>query len=397
MSHNTWQTWLIYPHAPLVFRDGRPFTAVPGARAKTLAFPFPSTVAGAVRTRSGAFAHGGIFPKGDAQAIERVKSYRIVGPFLFSVTKKALLLPAPQDALLTSPKSPSDKEKEAFRTVLQPTDRFARQGVVTNLPQGLQMVAPIQSVKEKPHPKAPRFWYWEPYKDWLIAPRSSQEGLADLGIGSLPLDVRTHVSIQAATGTAEEGALFQTEGLVFAHAPTRDDYPGLEEVQEFALVLQTDAQNLQPGIDTLGGERRLVSWEKASISLPSCPDEVREAILTTHRGRLVLATPAVFEKGFLPTWIMAEHPSGVKLRIVGAAVGRPEHVSGWDYEKHAPKATRRLAPAGSVYFFEIEEGDEEAVKRFIEEVWFAPISDAEQDRRDGFGIALLGAWNKEED
>ncbi|MFZ2521089.1 MAG: type III-B CRISPR module-associated Cmr3 family protein, partial [Anaerolineae bacterium] len=30
------KTWLIEPRDPLIFRDGRPFSASPGARAKTL-------------------------------------------------------------------------------------------------------------------------------------------------------------------------------------------------------------------------------------------------------------------------------------------------------------------------------------------------------------------------
>ncbi|MCF6192454.1 MAG: type III-B CRISPR module-associated protein Cmr3, partial [Candidatus Hydrothermae bacterium] len=99
-------------------------------------------------------------------------------------------------------------------------------------------------------------------------------------------------------------------------------------------------------------------------------------------------------KGFLPTWVR-QHPTGVRLRIIGAAVGRPVHVSGWDYKERAPKPSRRLAPSGSVYFFEIEEGDDHAVERFIDEVWLTPISDGEQDRRDGFGVALLGVWKEE--
>ncbi|MCF6192383.1 MAG: type III-B CRISPR module-associated protein Cmr3, partial [Candidatus Hydrothermae bacterium] len=79
-DHNALQTWMALPHDSLIFRDGRPFTAVPGARAKTLPFPFPSTIAGAIRTRSGALGHGGLFPI-DENVIEKVKSFPVVGPF----------------------------------------------------------------------------------------------------------------------------------------------------------------------------------------------------------------------------------------------------------------------------------------------------------------------------
>ena len=50
--------WLIEPIDPLIVRDGRPFGPTPGARARTLPFPFPQTIAGAVRTRDGLDANG---------------------------------------------------------------------------------------------------------------------------------------------------------------------------------------------------------------------------------------------------------------------------------------------------------------------------------------------------
>ena len=375
--------WLIVPHDPLIFRDGKPFTATPGARAVSLPFPFPSTIAGAVRTLSGALANG-VFPVGDEHVIQQVLGYRVVGPFLFDQKQNELLFPAPQDALLLK-LEPHD-EHRAERVRLQPTTRF--QDVLTNLPDGLQLVAPLVDSKAKPHPNAPAFWRWSQAKAWLEHPQHSAVSLDTLGIEALPVDYRMHVSVQHDSGTAEEGALFQTAGLTFVHAPQKTT---INEASELGLLVQTDAP-LQASLDTLGGERRAVSWESAASNLlPSCPDAVSEA----RRGRLILATPAYFEQGFRPAWV-CEHPSGVKLRIVGAAVGRPVHASGWDYEKGTPKPSRRLAPAGSVYFFEIEAGDEATIERFVDDIWLRPISDDEQYRRDGFGVALLGAWNEKE-
>jgi len=384
MNETKLTTWLVVPHDPLIFRDGKPFTATPGARAVSVPFPFPSTLAGAARTLSGFVAHGGIWNKA---VIQQVLEYRVVGPFLFDRKREEVLFPAPQDALLLS--GPHN-ERQVERIPLQPTAHF--QDVLTNLPEGWQLVAPVVHRKAKPHPRPPAFWRWSQMKAWLEQPQQGVLSLDALGIESLPVDYRMHVSIQRDSGTAEEGALFQTGGLTFVYAPQET---ALGEAAELGLLVQTDAP-LQAGLDTLGGERRVVSWELANPNwLPSCPDGVRKALLATRRGRLILATPAYFEQGVRPMWV-CEHPSGVKLRIVGAAVGRPVHVSGWDYEKRAPKPTRRLAPAGSVYFFEIEVGDESAIERFVDAVWLNPISDDEQARRDGFGVALLGAWNVEE-
>ena len=64
-------------------------------------------------------------------------------------------------------------------------------------------------------------------------------------------------------------------------------------------------------------------------------------------------------------------------------------VSGWDYKEGKPKPTRRLVPAGSVFFLK----DIQDVDEFIASVWMSNVSDGAQNRRDGFGLAVLGAWD----
>jgi len=400
MSEKSLRTWLVEPRDPLVFRDGKPFTSIPGARAKSVPFPYPSTLAGAIRTRSAALQYSGVFPAGNEQVIRQILGYQIIGPFLYDLQKGTVLLPAPRDALLVYI-DPSN-EREARLIPLQPRKAF--EDVRTNLPDSLQLVAPIEATRAKRHPKAPQFWNWTHLEAWLKTPCiQEQVTLSDRGLESLPLDFRTHVSIESGVRTAKEGALFQTGGLSFVHAPIEGHRTALGEASQFALLVQTDAQPFEEGVDSLGGERRIVFWRQSEIEVPECPAEVRKQIVEQRRGRLVLATPAFFKEGFLPTWLL-NHPSGVELRIVAAAVPRPVHISGWDYEKKTPKPTRRLAPAGSVYFFEIVKGDTAAIEQFIDAVWMQPVSDNEDDpdhrysdqhRRDGFGVALLGTWNEQ--
>jgi CRISPR-associated protein Cmr3 len=68
-----------------------------------------------------------------------------------------------------------------------------------------------------------------------------------------------------------------------------------------------------------------------------------------------------------------------------------------------PKPTRRLAPAGSVFFVQLpgtDRADDAAIEAWIDAIWMQNISDdhpgdPERDRRDGFGLAVLGAWDGE--
>lgn len=76
------------------------------------------------------------------------------------------------------------------------------------------------------------------------------------------------------------------------------------------------------------------------------------------------------------------------------ALGRPLVVSGWDLKANRPKPSRRAVPMGSVYFLRFPEGwDGDRIARWLEEVWFQNLSDEEQDRKDGFGLAAVGLWD----
>src|SRR5262249_53302378 len=101
----------------------------------------------------------------------------------------------------------------------------------------------------------------------------------------------------------------------------------------------------------------------------------------------------VFSRGWLPGWLDRHKPGvaadiDIKLTLRGVAMNRWRPVSGWDLEAKHPKAIRRLAPAGSVYFFEAKGETAE----FVERAWLAPVSDDEQAGRDGFGLAVWGIW-----
>ena len=175
-------------------------------------------------------------------------------------------------------------------------------------------------------------------------------------------------------------------------------------------------------LSPLGGERRLIHWRSAAAVDPAwqCPNSVRQwleggAMAERSRLRMMLASPAIFAAGWQPGWLQFEHSNGrkvlvgdipetdVRVRLVSACVDRWRPISGWGYEpvrdsgsdgreklKFGPKPVRRLVPAGGVYFFEVERGD---VAQLTER-WLKSVCDDEQDRRDGFGLAVWGTWTE---
>lgn len=376
-------TWLLEPRDPLIFRDGRPFTAVPGERAVSMPFPFPATLAGAVRT---------LVAAGDFTDIAKLKQKSMRGPFLVELdstgAKTEWYFPAPADALLVEDRNqdPPAIKRHSLRPISLPA------GVSANLAD-LLLVTTRDPVKDKSFSKAPRFWRWSAYLEWLLtAPNYSIVNPDDLGILGLLTETRTHVAIEPKTQTAAIGALFQTSGLEFALPPKgSDEHIKLGNLRHFALALDTD-ETLPGGLGFLGGERRAVTWRKTDAGLPEFPKDLKAKILSSRSCRLILATPGYFEDGHLPRVLKTK---GGGINVHAAAVPRYQTISGWDYEKRQPKPTRRLAPAGSTYFIKFTARDAELVK-LLDELWLRPINDDPQFDRDGFGLPLLGFWDAAE-
>lgn len=385
------KTWLIEPRDPLIFRDGRPFSASPGARAKTLSFPLPASITGAARTRAGLNANGHF----DKSRITALRKEHIRGPLLVELAEKGgvkrWLLPAPVDALILKH---GTYKKEAGRLIPLTVVKTPA-GAETNLRDGLTLVGAASPAEGKPHDKAPAFWYWERFASWLLNPTPDDDAeLETIGIAGPTRESRMHVSIASDKQTAEDGALFQTAGLEFTSVPTvpEGEPPPLADARRLAIALQTNA-SVPSGLGFLGGERRIVQWTAADGDLPACPDEVRKRIKEQRHCRLILLTPGLFVKGYLPT-LDPQIVGGLKVTAVAAAVNRYQTVSGWDYEKDKPKPARRLTPAGSVYFLKFDGNpDDPAIDSFIDAVWMHNISDDPQDRLDGFGLAVLGVWD----
>jgi CRISPR-associated protein Cmr3 len=249
----------------------------------------------------------------------------------------------------------------------------------------------------KPKKDAPTFWRRERFEQWLTNPHDESPIPDDLGHAGPTRESRIHIQRDASRGVGEDGKLFETEGLEFTRGGK--DRQSLSTARRLALAIASDTEIPHPqSVDTLGGERRMAVWRRSECELPKCPPKLIERIVEQRACRLILLTPACFSEGYRPTWLR-ESRHGVTPQLVAAAVGRPQVVSGWDYDKRQPKPTRRLAPAGSVYFLELK-GEQDAIRKWTQQIWMSCVSDdakdqpnKDQDRIDGFGLAVLGAWD----
>jgi CRISPR-associated protein Cmr3 len=399
--------WIIEPRDPLIVRDGRPFGPNPGARAASLPFPMPSTVVGGLRHKAGLNSDG-TFRR---EAIATVLELALRGPLLVelddadSVTQ--FLFPAPADALSLDPDAPPNAPPSIRIQRLAP--RTLVGAPTTSQPKDLQLIAPPTRVPNKVSPRAPHFWRQEQFERWLVNPADDATlPLSAVGLGALETNARTHVSVEFATQTAREGALFQTRGLEFTWRDREAERHQTFRTARLALAaaFERDTQPYTPehfsgGLAPLGGERRLMRWTRRAQQLPGPPEGLFDAIVRDRHARVILLTPALFDEGYRPSlqWTL----KGVTATLEAAAVPRPQVISGWDMDadngvdaqgrprpRGKPRETRRLAPAGAVYF--VSWAPDADVATWLQAAWMQNLSDSAKDQRNGFGLAAVGVW-----
>jgi len=382
---------VIIPRDPLLFRDGKPFNADPGAAARTLTWPMPRTCAGAVRTHIGNSCGWDWHKEGP----DKAKAVTFHGPLLAARrcprSDWQIYLHAPADAVIFR----DDKELRVMR--LRPWK--LPDGAGCDLPEGLLPLRVERDVKPE---GGFAFWSLSETAKWLADPTSAD--VPEDALANLPQQTRVHVRIQSETGTAHPSFLYSVRFLAFPDGMPEERWSKIDGTPPhpasaaiLCRVAPPDGWQPAPSMLTLGGERKLAHVDAAGalpIEWPKMPDQLRGAVSGTKRLRLQLATPAVFSGGWKPGWLDANLQGApptlpnLKLKLIAAAVGRRQPVSGWDYQTNNPRPPRYTVPWGSVYFFEVLEGSVDP-----QALWLTPVSDEISDRNDGFGLVLPGCWD----
>jgi CRISPR-associated protein Cmr3 len=211
-------------------------------------------------------------------------------------------------------------------------------------------------------------------------------------------DPRLGIGLNAGAGTVESGLIYTTEGYAFS--PRTDPNSPDRTPRPFSatgfLVGITGADGLLPesGMLRLGGDGRGARYRRLDYQPPAPP---LDAIARGGRFRLILATPGLFADGWLPAGVRREGADyrwrfeDCTARLVCAAVPRREIVSGWDLFAWRPKDAERVAPAGSVYWFEDLQGPIDKLAKWVAGgLWLD--NPHHQRRAEGYNLAWLANW-----
>lgn len=198
------------------------------------------------------------------------------------------------------------------------------------------------------------------------------------------IDSRLGIALDAAGRTTIEGQLYTVDAVA------------LNENIGFLTGIDGAAGLLQNGLLRLGGDGRGAHHSKIDWT-PLQPDW--DIITKTQRFRLTLATPGLFEQGWLLPG-MSEQADGFiwqtpefSAHLVTASVSRAETISGWDLAENCPKPALKAVSTGSVYWFDRFEGDTQALRKLVEQ-GLSLISAYPDNKRcaEGFNNILIAAW-----
>jgi CRISPR-associated protein Cmr3 len=408
MAESKW-LW-IEPLDVLFFRDSKPFTAGESFRAKSAFPPTPYPFVGAIRSR----VLADVLPQvgsnldayrehitnrvnhqelneivtvlGDAEGYGKLE-FR--GPFLARQKpdkRYEFLFPAPLDLFEKQQLNPLDK-----------------------LPSGVLFNPPAGSTRSPT-----LLWSRESLGSELKDVFLSNQGLRRYLQGEIPREdernkeffwreLRVGIALKPGRRTVEEGMFYMPEMIRLA-----DKTGFVLEVAGLSFANTSINYNFpREGLLQLGGESRGAYYQTLEEGNPLGKLEELGAALEgqiqqTRRFKLYLASPAIFENGWLPDFIIDRAKlegriEGLHVQLVAAAVGKPLPIGGWDLANKRPKTMYKAVPPGSVYFFELLEGDvQDAFNAFHFKCRL------QQEAKDvklkelakiGFGLTFVGCWD----
>jgi CRISPR-associated protein Cmr3 len=195
-------------------------------------------------------------------------------------------------------------------------------------------------------------------------------------------DLRVGVGLSAATRHVEEGKLFSVNAVAF-----KPDVGFLARIAGSDLTTNDFLR--------FGGDGRGANMQVVEVDWPQ-PD--LERIARAKQARLVLTTPGLFERGWLPTGFSLVDGTcrlelhGVRARLAAAAVPRAEVISGFDIAISLPKPALRAAPGGSVYWLEDLDATPDALRKLAETgLWPGELHN-DARRAEGFNRVTLAAY-----
>jgi len=341
----------------LFFRDGKPFTMGAETWGSGIFPPYPSMIYGALRSAYFSYhINKLLYANTDSDPTKNLKINCICLRDMINI-----LFPAPMDCV---------KEKGNKENVLVPL-KLEDLKYITNCKT--EYILKPETNKEVEN--LPDAWIdSETLKEYLSV---SQNDIYYKRLSEIVLsEPKIGIGRNNFTKTAEDTMLYRV---------------GLKRLKDASIIVDFEGLDLpNNGIMKVGGEGRPVYYSEMKgsffINVNFCSEKLEKI-------KLYLATPAIFEKGWLPDGIdensLQGEINGIELKLLTCAIGKKSiYIGGFDIGKKEPKSMKRAIPAGSVYYFKILRNYES--NQIINNLHNVSILKNDNYRKQGFGVTYLG-------
>ncbi|MDI6700689.1 MAG: type III-B CRISPR module-associated protein Cmr3 [bacterium] len=360
----------------LFFRDGKSFTKTTNYSADSFFPPLPSTVYGALRTAY-------ISQNGNLKLFEEGKMKETIGTSdnkekgcfnikgIYLEFDNKILFPAPFDLLVEK----EEKGNKAFKM------KLIDNNIISSISFS-NILVPTNEKKSVFKNVSNRYIDYLSLKDYLNN-KNDKIFLYDKIFLKEP---KIGIQLDFQKGTTKKHYIYSYEFL-------RPAIKFEDKILETSIIVDENNIEFKKGFYLkLGGEQRVCFAEKLENTsfIPKLESFSIELIKKTKLFKLYLATPAIFQNGYVPfvksdKENIYEVDKSIKLKLLTFVTPRSKIYSGWDIKKKKPKKTINLIMQGTVYYFEIIDGD---VNEIIEKLHYQNISD--YFKEEGFGLSFIG-------
>ena len=369
---------LINPFDTLFFRDGKPFSLGEETITNTILLPYPSTIYGAILS---AYISQNNISLTEETLKNLEKKLKIIQIALYDEIAEHLLYPVPYDLVY---------EKEENYSDLYPLS------LLNNVSSNIYFFKIPVFYKNQNVENFNGFVYQEDFKEYLSNNSDITHKLSTNEV--ISIEYKIGIGINNTINSVVEGNLYRIQLIRLR----RDFFSEYENVR-LKIFVELEGLDLEDnGYLKLGGENKVVYYEKLDKD-PS--EDIKNLVIQLDENssehlkfKLYLLTPAIFKTGYLAEWMNEKDfvkfkpkwcDKEIEIKLLSVATGKYLSIGGFDLKEKKLKSMKRAVPEGTIYYFETKEKDFNKIKKCFH---LKSISDYEELRQKGFGIAFVGKY-----
>ena len=315
------------------FRDGRPFGSSDDNWANSFNFPSLNTIYGALR--SAYFSQNNLDTKIANTSKDPTLNLKINGVYLVNLNNR-VLFPIPQDVYTN--KSTDNKNSRLYLFELLKN---------SNTSNKLDYIFKPQD-EHKNIEKKDGFISKIDFEDYINLANNSFNFLDfEDFVKSEP---KIGIGLNNKTNNVEEGKLYRVDLKRYKNLSILVDFEGIELKNE--------------GLLRIGGEGKGAFYQELNTFKLIDDYEIKEKYF-----KIYFLTPAVFKNGWYPDFLddkLEGYMNGFKVKLVASSIGKAKYIGGWDIKENRPKSMFKAIPEGSIFFFEILDGEFEKKEALVD-------------------------------